>query len=162
MKETHTVQCRFSSWVGKIPWSRKWQLTPVFLPGEFHGQRSLVGYSPWVPKSRTGLSDWHRLQSGEDKKGPVAGGSLLTLACLLVWVPYSLPVCGNVETAGKYTLYFTTRELRLFNGYWVFDSWRANSMLAKLLWLNICNVSCLFFRFVCCLYKQYYKKHSCS
>ena len=34
-------------WVGKIPWSRKWQPTPVFLPGKFHGQRSLVGYSPW-------------------------------------------------------------------------------------------------------------------
>ena len=36
-------------WVGKIPWRRKWQPTPVFLPGEFHGQRSLVGYSPWAP-----------------------------------------------------------------------------------------------------------------
>ena len=40
-------RCRFYPWVGKIPWSRKWQPTPVFLPGEFHGQRSLVGYSPW-------------------------------------------------------------------------------------------------------------------
>ena len=29
------------------PWRKKWQPTPVFLPGEFHGQRSLVGYSPW-------------------------------------------------------------------------------------------------------------------
>ena len=37
---------RFDPWVGKIPWRRKWQLTPVFLPGESHGQRSLVGYSP--------------------------------------------------------------------------------------------------------------------
>ena len=33
--------------VEKIPWRRKWQPTPVFLPGEPHGQRSLVGYSPW-------------------------------------------------------------------------------------------------------------------
>ena len=40
----------FGPWVGKIPWSRKWQPTPVFLPGKFHGQRSLVGYSPWGPK----------------------------------------------------------------------------------------------------------------
>ena len=31
---------------GKIPWRRAWQPTPVFLPGEFHGQRSLAGYSP--------------------------------------------------------------------------------------------------------------------
>ena len=36
----------FDPWVGKIPWRRAWQLTPIFLPGEFHGQRSLAGYSP--------------------------------------------------------------------------------------------------------------------
>ena len=36
----------FNLWVRKIPWRRKWQPTPVFLPGEFHGQRNLVGYSP--------------------------------------------------------------------------------------------------------------------
>ena len=43
-------QCRrlmFNPWVGKIPWRRKWQPTPVFLPGKSHGQRSLAGYSPW-------------------------------------------------------------------------------------------------------------------
>ena len=38
---------RFDLWVGKIPWSRKWQPTSTFLPGKFHGQRSLVSYSPW-------------------------------------------------------------------------------------------------------------------
>ena len=38
---------RFAPWVGKILWRRKWQPAPVFLPGEFHGQRSLMGYSPW-------------------------------------------------------------------------------------------------------------------
>ena len=36
----------FDPWVGKIPWRRKWQPTPVFLSGKSHGQRSLVGYSP--------------------------------------------------------------------------------------------------------------------
>ena len=46
-------QCRrqkrlgFDPWVGNIPSRRKWQPTPVFLPGKSHGQRSLVGYSPW-------------------------------------------------------------------------------------------------------------------
>ena len=40
---------RFNLWVGKIPWRRAWQPTPV-LPGESHGQRSLVGYSPWGHK----------------------------------------------------------------------------------------------------------------
>ena len=37
-------------WVGKIPWRREWLPTLVFLPGEFHGQRSLAGYSPWGRK----------------------------------------------------------------------------------------------------------------
>ena len=51
-----TCQCSrhrrydFDPWVGKIPWRRKWQPTPVFLPGTFHGQKSLVGYSPWGHK----------------------------------------------------------------------------------------------------------------
>ena len=40
----------FDSWVGKIPWRRAWQPTPVFLLGKFHGQRSLTSYSPWVGK----------------------------------------------------------------------------------------------------------------
>ena len=43
-------QCRrpgFDSWVRKICWRRQWQPTPVFLPGNSHGQRSLVGYTPW-------------------------------------------------------------------------------------------------------------------
>ena len=43
-------RCGFDFWVGKIPWRKKWQHTPVFLPGKFHGQRSLVGYSPWGHK----------------------------------------------------------------------------------------------------------------
>ena len=38
---------RSHPWVRKIPWSRKWKPTPVFLPGKFHGWKSLVGYSPW-------------------------------------------------------------------------------------------------------------------
>ena len=41
---------RFDPRVGKITWRRKWQPTPVFLPGESHGQRSLVDYSPWGRK----------------------------------------------------------------------------------------------------------------
>ena len=46
----HCLRCGFDPWVGKIPWRRKWQPTPVFLPGESHGQRSLGGYSPWGRK----------------------------------------------------------------------------------------------------------------
>ena len=51
--EESTCQCRrfkrhrFDPWFGKIPWSRKRQAAPVFLPGKFLGQKSLAGYSPW-------------------------------------------------------------------------------------------------------------------
>ena len=71
------LQCRrlgFNPWVGKIPWSRKWQPTPVFLPGKSHRQRSLVGYSPWGLKE----SDW------------VTSLSLSTLRCSM-WDPVPWP-----------------------------------------------------------------------
>ena len=41
---------RFDPWIRKTPWRRKWQPTPVFLPGKSHGQRSLEGYSAWGHK----------------------------------------------------------------------------------------------------------------
>ena len=48
---------------GKIPWSRKWQPTPVFLPGKLHVQRSLVGHSPWGHKESDRTEHTHRLIS---------------------------------------------------------------------------------------------------
>ena len=48
-----------SPWVGKAPWRRKWQPTPVFLLGKSHGQRTLMGYSPWSHRVR------HTLSAGE-------------------------------------------------------------------------------------------------
>ena len=41
---------RFHPWVGKIPWRKKWQPSPVFMPGKSYRQRSLGGYSPWDHK----------------------------------------------------------------------------------------------------------------
>ena len=49
--------CRLLPWVGKIPWRRKWQLTLVFLPGKFYGQRSLAGYSPAAAAAKSLQSD---------------------------------------------------------------------------------------------------------
>ena len=47
VKNTPAMQeTRFNPWLGKMPWKREWLPTPVFLPGESHGQSSLVGYSP--------------------------------------------------------------------------------------------------------------------
>ena len=57
-----TCQCRrhkFDPWVGKVPWRRKWQPTPVFLPGKSHGRRSLVGYSPWGRKESDTTKQLH-------------------------------------------------------------------------------------------------------
>ena len=51
MQETQEILVQ--SLDGEDPWSRKWQPTPVFLPGEFHGQSSVVGTVPRVTKSRT-------------------------------------------------------------------------------------------------------------
>ena len=50
----------FGPWIRKIPWRREWQLTPVVLPGESLGPRSLAGYSSWGRNSWIQLSDWAR------------------------------------------------------------------------------------------------------
>ena len=52
----------FHPWVGKIPWRRKWQPTPVFSPGESHGQRSLAGYGSWGPKE-SDTAEWLALSA---------------------------------------------------------------------------------------------------
>ena len=52
---------RFEPWVGKILWSRKWQLTPVFLREKLHGQGNLAATVHRVPKNRTQLSTQHTI-----------------------------------------------------------------------------------------------------
>ena len=52
----HNAGAGFNPWVRKIPWKRKWQPTPVFLPGKLHGQRHLEGYRHGVPESQMRLS----------------------------------------------------------------------------------------------------------
>ena len=49
----------FNPWVGKIHWRRKWQSTPVLLPGKSHGQRSLIGYNPWSRKESDTTEQLH-------------------------------------------------------------------------------------------------------
>ena len=77
-----TSQCRrprFNPGIEKIPWRRKWQPTPVFLPGKSHGQRSLVGYSPW------GCEELN-VTKRRNNKGPNLG--------------YSQKVAGRTRTTG--------------------------------------------------------------
>ena len=53
---------RFDPWVGTIPWRRKWHPTPVFLLGKSHGQRNLVGCSPWNCRVGHNWSNWAQLE----------------------------------------------------------------------------------------------------
>ena len=67
---------QFDPWVGKIPWSRKRLPTPVFLPGKFHGQRSLVGYSPWGRKESDMTEHTAHIYRMEEGRQDSGGGQL--------------------------------------------------------------------------------------
>ena len=56
-------RCWFDLWVGKISWRRKWQPTPVFLPGKFHGQMNLASYCPVGLQSQTRLCRYIHIQA---------------------------------------------------------------------------------------------------
>ena len=69
--------CGFNPWARKIPWRRKCQPTLVFLPGESHGQRSLVGYSPWGHKE-SDTTEWltHTTCGSDGKASAYNAGDL--------------------------------------------------------------------------------------
>ena len=69
----------FNAWVRKIPWRKEWLPNPVFLPGAFHRQRSLVGYSPWGSRE-SAMTEWLTLwlfffPYGEMAQCPIAHGT---------------------------------------------------------------------------------------
>ena len=65
-------------WVRKIPWRRTWQSTPVFLTGEFHGERNLVGYSPWGCRVE---HNWSDLMDAKSLQSCQLFATLWTVAC---------------------------------------------------------------------------------
>ena len=65
-------RCGFNPWVGKIPWRRAWQPTPVFLPGESHEQWRLAGYSPWGRKQFR--HDWACVHTDTHRGSAVGSG----------------------------------------------------------------------------------------
>ena len=104
------LQCgrpRFDPWVGKILWRRKWQPTPILLPGKSHGQRSLVGCSPWGPKESDTNERLHFLSFSQriwEKKGVLfnlsgylrwAGISFLNN--LNLFIPKILPIQNKLS-----------------------------------------------------------------
>ena len=88
-------ETRLDTWVGKTPWRSKWQPTPVFLPEEFHGQRSLAGYSPW---------SWKQSDMTEQLTLFFLGGNFwwpCFLTKLAVNENYCLPVTGSYVCYSK-------------------------------------------------------------
>ena len=73
-------RCRFDPWVGKIPWRRKWQPTPIFLPVKFHGHMSLAVYSPWCCM-RVGYNLVTKQQQQQQDNSKVQG-----ICYMLIWV----------------------------------------------------------------------------
>ena len=120
-------RCTFNLWVRGIPWRRKWLPTPVFLPGESHGQRSLVDYSPWCCKESdrteqltlshfpnecsiiqtTGsLATWfirHTMKNGEDRITVVNTTSLTVPFSTFSSVQFS-----SVQLLSRFRLFATT------------------------------------------------------
>ena len=93
MKETQEIHVRAR--IGKIPWRRKWQLTPVFLPEKFYGQRSLVDYSPWGRKeldTTEHTAHTHILYSHWLGAGPTG--------CALIWVKQIISAKGDSPERG--------------------------------------------------------------
>ena len=86
----------FYSWVRKILWRRKWQPTPVYLPGKSHGQRSLAGYSPWSCKE-SNTTEW--LHKGVLWGFP--GGSADKESACNAGDPNSIPGSGRSPAEGK-------------------------------------------------------------
>ena len=101
-KKKSTYQCRrpkrgrFNPWVKKIPWSRKWQPTPVFLLGKFYGQRSWAGYSSQGCEE-SDMTEWvstHTLrQASLGSLEPGAHSAICPLEVCLPFIIFVLPHC---------------------------------------------------------------------
>ena len=95
----------FDPWVRKIPWRRKWHPTPVLLPGKSHGQRSLVGYSPWGRKEldTTEQLHFHFQETGVlslDLEDPLAEG-IATHSSPLAWRIPGTEEPGKLQSTGS-------------------------------------------------------------
>ena len=78
-------ETRVQSWIGKIPWRRKWQPSLVFLLEKFHGQRSLVGYSPWDCKELDTIDDaGHCSLPFHEKASCMRVGTLYFFVCACI------------------------------------------------------------------------------
>ena len=143
--EESTCQCSrrkrrgFDPWVGKISWKRKWQSTLVFLLGESHGQRSLVGYSPWVHKELN-MTEWLRTHSAKDPMGSVFRSSnhLAEQSRAVSWVDRGRKasfLCFNMMLFYLicWTFWFP-QQWNIFTWNSLIRSWNTASHLKACLW----------------------------
>ena len=92
----------FISWVGKIPWRREWLPTPVFLPGENHGQRSLAGYSPWGCKE-SDTTEWRGTQHTQNRY------TFNSMRNCQTFLPKWLYHCSLPNSSSIHSIYFLAK-----------------------------------------------------
>ena len=78
-------RCEFNPWVRKIPWRRAWQPTPIFFPGKFHGQRSLLSSSPWGCIESDMSEATYQAHTGQAQACPQVGLLSQPLLYLILW-----------------------------------------------------------------------------
>ena len=107
---------RFDPWVEKIPWNRKWQPTPVLLPGEFHGQRSLEDYSPQGHKELDTTERTAHTHTHTHKTSPNNCKSQFLV--LDSWIPLS--VCLSIHLSDQHLspIYLSYSFCLWFNPGW--------------------------------------------
>ena len=120
----------FDPWARQIPWRRKWQLTPVLLPGKFHGWRSLVGYSPWDCKELDTTEQLHWFKFLIEDFSLKVSAMHRLLGHWLTWNQGRKPPARSQQNWGagqrqrepKRKLYFSGREICIpvFNAVFCF------------------------------------------
>ena len=113
VKNLPAMQNRIQFLGRKILWRREWQSTPLFLPGEFHGQRSLAGYSSWGPRE---LDTTERLIlslyfSDSYLSGRLNNFQTVSLDCLLL--DHNLFSHSSSPTSSRFVMYHITTVLQL-------------------------------------------------
>ena len=108
--------------VGKIHWRRKWQPIPVFLPGKFHGQRSLAGYSPWGHRESDTPERLHRHTQcaypvwrtyARERSFHILPGALYAKLCVYIHVckRVCVSMCMCMHAVGTNLLAYTRKDL---------------------------------------------------
>ena len=120
-------RCRFYPWVRKVPWSRKWQPTLVFLPRKSQGQRSLVVYSPWE-NNLTYLKPVNIFEKVNMNLGVIL--SILWTLSSYWLLSISSNVSGNTVKIQK--LLSTTLELNVEGKQRHFLHWKGSEFLSRI------------------------------